>query len=220
MKRILEVAFEGNDGSGKTTTINGVTKLLQQRKHHVETCAPFALANDILQGRGGPKDIYQLWISGEKGKVLEGLDLLETVVRNAREQISNNVGENGSGILIFDRNWMTVLRCMDDVPAKLIAATDVDIQSKLKFWMRDIVPTVFCEAKPEITKSSHKFHRARGWNSDDKQMEYEYDRRMYFVEKHLPHILCINEYHGNFAEFEKMIGDTADLIERVLKNLS
>lgn len=218
MKNIIEVAFEGNDGSGKTTTIGGVSRELWKNGIAHVVVAPFAEANKILQVKG-VSDIYKYWISGDREKVIEGLGLLGEIVTKTRQDINNQLPEDGGGVVLYDRHWMTVLRSMEDVPSTVEIQGDSGIQEKLSFWLKNIPPTVFCEATPDVTRLSHKFHPDRGWNKTDAAMAQEYNSRLCLVKKYRDRILRINEYTGHFPMLNDFIKlTTSDIIDLLIKN--
>lgn len=195
---LKEVVFEGHDASAKTPIIERLTQRLGEENHKVDVCAPFTRANERIRASGG-RDIYENWISGERRKVLEGLSLLRSIVQEARVQ--------ASGILLFDRGWMTVLRSLDDVPAGTLNPEDTDLQAELDFWLVPVSPTVFGVARPEITRACSRFNPDIPWDID-----VDFERRCDLAQQFSPRVVY------QYELFSKQ-QDLAPFIEGILSRI-
>ena len=126
MKRIREIAFEGIDGAGKTTTISIVKRMLAQDGAQVEVVAPY---REAAAHHG---DIYEMW----QDKV--GVGLAVRAITEVIDDAHARAIANGADVLLYDRHWMTAFAEIDDNGA-----------AKLR-WGNRFVPTAFLRVSPDV----------------------------------------------------------------------
>ncbi|NCU37648.1 hypothetical protein EOL96_01115 [Candidatus Saccharibacteria bacterium] len=121
-----EIAFEGIDGTGKTTVINKISHRLEGEGVVVATAAPFARANELLG-----TDTYDLWTDPVQRHI--ALRAVKQATREARADADSI----GADVLLWDRHWMT-LWC------------DIEHAACLKLeWQGDFVPVALLRTEPE-----------------------------------------------------------------------
>jgi thymidylate kinase len=139
----------GTKGAGKTTTINKLQTKLEGLGHYVELHAPFAEANRIFAQQNGSFGMF----THSSGTAIEADNTLHNIVESAVLGFIKNLhsADQGSGVLLFDRGWLTALASLDDAHESL---TFKQRQRLWKHhWLEHVYPTVFVEAEPEITKA-------------------------------------------------------------------
>jgi thymidylate kinase len=102
---INRVALEGIDGSGKTTVAQVMVEQFAEEGIRAEVFAPYRAANEVLGD-----DIYKLWSTDEGAA--RAIDLLHQVMAEREAQAL----EEGTEVLIYDRQWMTAFTEIADRP--------------------------------------------------------------------------------------------------------
>lgn len=166
----LQFAIEGHDGAAKTPVLERTCAALREKGHAVEVCAPYALANERLAGES-VRDVYLLWAAGGR-EARRGFELLSGIVESARAR--------ARGVLLFDRHWMSVLRCLE-VATGLPAAERDALAER---WRAAAPPTFFLEAPPSMTRQARRFTRDAPWTATDAALDEEYRAWLRLLEAH------------------------------------
>lgn len=125
MNQLRQIAFEGIDGAGKTTTIAIVKRMLEQDGAQVQVAAPYREATEQYG------DIYAMW--QDKLRVGMAVRAVTEVIDDAQARAI----ANGADVLLYDRHWMTAF-----------AEIDSNSAAKLR-WGNRFVPTAFLRLSPD-----------------------------------------------------------------------
>jgi thymidylate kinase len=145
---INRVALEGIDGSGKTSVAHAMVEQLSAEGLSAEVFAPYRAANDILG-----EDIYGLWETNEgAGKAIS---LLHDVMRQRETQAA----DEGTDVLIYDRQWMT-------------AFTEITGRPALEQQWTHFVPAALLNAAPAVAQRRIRNDQEASWSTLEQQHAY------------------------------------------------
>jgi thymidylate kinase len=173
MKEIHSFAIEGQVGAGKTTLIKEIVRELKSAGDLVSVIAPFTTARDRL-GKGEYLTMYNLFTAqGEDGALIAEAELAR-VVEEGREEFRGRLQDSlhESGIIIYDRHWLTVLCSLEDATFSTPRLKD----ELLKKWMTNVPPTFFIDASDSVIKSKKDMDKIP-WVREEKLLELELARR-------------------------------------------
>lgn len=135
MKTII---IEGTKGAGKTTVIKNLFNDLSS-KYRVKTYSPYGEGNQKYIHIGG---IFHCW--SDKVLAREAFSWLKSSISQTIKDAQND----GTDILIFDRNWITIVRCIED--SVLDNEEKESLIKEFKQWLTPI-DTFFIYCSPETT---------------------------------------------------------------------
>ncbi len=151
-KKYQIIAICGTKGAGKTSTTAKLVKKLQNAGLYVQVFAPFQEMNKIYENEKGGYGKLTSSLAGAREVLAKHTKLADQRIAQFEQELS--ASNCDKGVLIFDREWLTIL-------TSLVVAKDMSDQEQHKIWhdhwMNRIYPTAFIEANPMRT-----FERRQG----------------------------------------------------------
>jgi len=130
------IVFEGADGSGKTTQIQALKKLLEKEGHEVTVSSwkTAPILGDFMRANDALKKI-DLRVIPEAGVFLQSADLLYRLEREVIPALKKN------HIVILDRGIHTLI-----VRGMMIGMTETQLRTGLLWWRNTIYNELFEKA--------------------------------------------------------------------------
>lgn len=204
------IAICGTKGAGKTSTTAKLVGKLKDAGLYVQVFAPFQEMNRIYEKEKGGYGKLTSSLSGAREVLTKHKQLAdERVAQFEKELLASSCQK---GILIFDREWLTIL-------TSLIVAKDMSDAEQHKIWhdqwMNRVYPTAFIEANPMRT-----FERRQGQLGvvsglpTDELVWSDYYQRKLLAARFKDWIFAHHDtsYGINDAKVDAMAGDIASKV--------